>query len=447
MMQPMRVCRCVLLVLVWVFIPGAAPAAELRVHSFRKIQITREFWAEGATFGDFNRDGHPDVAYGPHWFAGPKFAQRHEFRPATQSFKLKLPDGSEKTVPGFEGALGVKNAYSDTFLMFAWDFNGDGWTDILVYGFPGKEAAWYENPKNKPGHWPRHVIFNGLDNESPGFGDVTGDGKPEIVCCSQGRIGYAEADWSRPDAPWTFRPVSPKGDYQRFTHGLGFGDVNGDGRVDLLEKGGWWEQPPSLAGAPLWTKHDADFGPGGAQMFAYDVNGDGLNDVITSLEAHGYGLAWFEQARRDGQITFRRHLIMGREPVENPYGVKFSQPHALDLADMDGDGLMDLIVGKRFWAHGPDKDPEPNAPAVLYWFQLRRLPGGGVDFVPHLVDDDSGVGTQVMVGRGNRDKLPDIVVGNKKGAFVFLHESRRVSRARWEAAQPKPLHAPTAPQP
>lgn len=441
MMQPMRFSRIVLCALALTSAAVAARAADRRVHSFQKIQLTREFWAEGATFGDFNRDGHPDVAYGPHWYAGPKFTQRQEFRPATQSFKLKQSDGSEITIPGFEGALSKRNGYSDTFLMFAHDFNGDGWTDILVFGFPGKEAAWYENPKNEPGHWRCHVIFYGLDNESPGFGDVTGDGKPEIICCSQGRIGYAEADWSRPEQPWTFRAVSPKGNYQRFTHGLGFGDVNGDGRVDLLEKDGWWEQPASLAGAPLWKKHEFKFGDGGAQMFAYDVNGDGLNDVITSLEAHGYGLAWFEQTRRDGQISFRQHLIMGREPTQNRYGVKFSQPHALDLADMDGDGLKDIIVGKRFWAHGPDGDPEPNAPAVLYWFQLRRLPGGA-NFVPWLVDDDSGVGTQVMVGRGNRDKLPDIVVGNKKGAFVFLHKAVRVSRAEWEAAQPKPLTRP-----
>jgi len=414
-------------------------AAKLAVHEFQKTQVTKEFWAEGACFGDFNHDGQQDVAYGPFWFEGPKYIKRHEYRPANQSFKCKQPEGSEETIPGFEGGLGSKNAYSETFLMFAHDFNSDGWQDILVYGFPGKEAAWYENPKGRDGHWQKHTILNVLDNESPGFGDINGDGKPEVVCCSQGFMGYAEADWQHPDAPWKFHAITPKGAYQRFTHGLGFGDVNGDGRVDLLEKDGWWEQPKSLAGDPVWEKHAADFGKGGAQMFAYDVNGDGLNDVITSLAAHEYGLAWFEQVRDGGQISFRQHTFVNREPSDNRYGVKFSQPHALDLMDMDGDGIKDLIVGKRFWAHGPDKDPEPNAPAVLYWFQIVRLPNGDVDFVPHLVDNNSGVGTQVMAGYINGDNLPDIVVGNKKGAFVFIHQTKKASRAALEKAQPKPL--------
>jgi hypothetical protein len=419
--------------------PTFVSGDNFTLHEFKKTRLTKEFWAEGACFGDFNHDGMADVAYGPYWYEGPKFAKRHAFRPATQTFKLRRADGSEQTVSGFEGALGFKNAYSETFLSFAYDFNRDGWTDILEYGFPGKEAAWYENPKNQPGFWRRHTILIGLDNESPGFGDVDGDGKPDIVCCSQGCMGYATADWEHPDAPWKFHAISPKGGYQRFTHGLGFGDVNGDGRVDLLEKDGWWEQPASLANAPLWTKHEFKFGGGGAQMFAYDVNGDGLNDIITSLEAHGYGLAWFEQIRDGGQITFREHVIMNREPSENHYGVTFSQLHALDLVDIDGDGLNDIITGKRFWAHGPDKDPEPNAPAVLYWCQLVRTGNGKVEFVPHLVDDDSGVGTQVMAGDINGDKLPDIIVGNKKGAFVFLHKIEKVSKATWENAQPKPF--------
>jgi hypothetical protein len=171
-------------------------------------------------------------------------------------------------------------------------------------------------------------------------------------------------------------------------------------------------------------------------MYAYDVNGDGLNDVITAIAAHGYGLAWHEQVRENGRITFKPHLFVNREPHENPYGVAFSQIHALDLVDMDGDGLKDIVTGKRFWAHGPEGDPEPNAPAVLYWFRLTRGADGTVDWVPHQIDDHSGVGTQVVAGDVTGNGFPDVVVGNKKGTFLFLQERRAVSRAEWKRAQP-----------
>ena len=132
--------------------------------------------------------------------------------------------------------------------------------------------------------------------------------------------------------------------------------------------------PQSLDGDPEWVKHPFNFGSGGAQMYAYDVNGDGKNDVITSLEAHGYGLAWFEQIKDDkGEISFKQHLIMGKLPQDNKYGVKFSQPHAVDLVDMNGDGLKDIVTGKRWWAHAGG-DPEVNNPAVLYWFELNAGP-------------------------------------------------------------------------
>src|SRR4051812_47610700 len=137
------------------------------VHSFNKVEITDQFWAEGANFGDFNNDKKMDVVSGPFWYEGPDFKKRHEFAPANISFKKKRADGSEETIPGFEGGLGTNNAYSECFLTFTCDFNVDGWTDILVYGFPGKEVAWYENPKGRDGHWQRHVIFDVLDNESP----------------------------------------------------------------------------------------------------------------------------------------------------------------------------------------------------------------------------------------------------------------------------------------
>lgn len=429
----------------------AATAQDKVVHSFTKKHLTPNFWAEGAYAGDFDHDGKTDIVYGPFWFEGPDFVKRHEIYPAAASFKLKKEGGADETIPGFEGALSGKNAYSDNFLTYTYDLNGDGWTDVVVYGFPGKECYWYENPKGKEGHWKKHKLIDVLDNESPMWADINGDGKPEIICGTtekvegvpRGFVGYATIDWSDPTKPATFHKISAPGNWGKFTHGIGIGDVNGDGRQDLLLAGGWWEQPASLANDPAWTFHPTSFGSGGAQMYVYDVNGDGLNDVITSIQAHGYGLAWFEQLRetgsdnKPGEPKFRQHLIINKEPKENRYGVKFSQPHAVDLVDMDNDGLKDIVTGKRFWAHGPSGDAEPNAPAVLYWFKLVRNADKTVEFIPYLVDSDSGIGTQVAALDVNGDGLLDIVVGNKKGAFVHLHHTRKVDDAEWQKAQPE----------
>jgi hypothetical protein len=416
-------------------------AADPVLLEFPRQQLTDQFWAEGAAFGDLNHDGVNDIVYGPYWWEGPDFKTRHEFYPATATFDLSLGSMTKVKVPGFEGALGKENTYSDNFFCYTHDFNGDGWDDVLVLGFPGKDASWFENP-GKGGadkHWERHIVFDMVDNESPTWTDLTGTGKPQIVCNSGGYFGYVAPDWKNPSAKWTFHQITPKGDWQRFTHGMGVGDVNGDGRMDLLEKDGWWEQPASLAGDPIWKFHAQNFGTGGSQMFAYDVNGDGLNDVITSLAAHGYGLAWYEQYKEDGAIKFKAHVIMNKSPNENPYGVAFSQLHAVDVVDMDGDGVKDIVTGKRFWAHGSHGDADPGADPVLYWFKLVRGPNHSVNFVPHLISKDTGVGTQVTVGDINKDGLPDVLVGNKRGVFVHLQQRKTVSLDEWMKAQPKPV--------
>ena len=419
------------------------------LHTFRKIQLTDEFWCEGAYYGDFNHDGIMDICGGPYWWEGPDFKVRHAYRPTTKTSTIRKSDGTETTVPGYSGAKGSINDYSDNFLTYAYDFNGDGWTDIIVYGHPGTDAYWYENPQGKKSadgsqYWTSHKAVSTLENESPCFGDIDGDGKPDAICNSKGFLGYATANWSQPTQPWTWHSISPKGTWHKYSHGVGFGDINGDGRSDFLEQNGWWEQPASLTGDPIWISHPYPFAAGtgtagGAQMLVYDFNNDGHNDVLTTLNPHGYGITWYENVLDNGRISFKPHPIVGNKPGDNKYGVCFSQPHAFELVDMDGDGIQDFVTGKRFWAHGPTGDDEPNAPAVLYWFKTVRQPDHTVDFIPYLIDNDSGVGTQVAAADLNGDHLPEVIVGNKKGLFVFIHEARKVSREVWENAQPKPM--------
>jgi len=168
-----------------------------------------------------------------------------------------------------------------------------------------------------------------------------------------------------------------------------------------------------------WKFHAANFGVGGAQMYVYDVNKDGRNDVITSIKAHSYGLSWFEQ-NADG--SFKEHVILGKTKEDNADGKGFSQIHAVELRDMNGDGLPDIICGKRRWAHGIKGDDEPNADPVLYWFELNRDAAGAATFVPRRIDSDSGVGTQFFAGKVNQDAKPDIVIANKHGVFVFTQK-------------------------
>jgi hypothetical protein len=163
---------------------------------------------------------------------------------------------------------------------------------------------------------------------------------------------------------------------------------------------------------------------GGAQMFAYDVDGDGDNDVVTSLDGHGWGLAWFEHVERGGEIVFVEHAIMGDRSEEENYGVAFSQPHAMEMADIDGDGLKDIVVGKRRWAHGPHKDAEPNAAPVVYWFELQRE-RGSARFIPRLIDNASGVGVQIATVDVDQDGRVDILTASKLGAFLFRNDVAR----------------------
>ena len=429
-LRPAIACASVLVALLAI----ECQAEELKLHSFRKTQLSDQFFSEGANIGDFNHDGDMDIVSGPYWYAGPKFTERHEYyKPEPHDIK----------------------GYSKNFFAFTHDVNGDGWSDIIVLGFPGEESWWFANPQGKPGNWERHTTLKVTDNESPTFTDITGDEKPELVCSTDGQFGYAEIPKDDPTQLWKFHPITPKRGYQRFTHGMGVGDVNKDGRQDLLEKDGWWEQPAADSKDEFWKFHPVKFSDGGgSQMLVFDVDGDGDNDVVTSKAAHGYGLSWFENRGKGDkggeEIRFKEHQFMGDKPEQNEFGVAFSQLHAVAIADMDHDGVPDIITGKRYWAHA-EHDPGALEPAVLYWFRTVRdgksKNGRPVRFIPYQIDMNSGVGTQVVVGDVNGDKWDDIVVGNKKGTFVFTHDVAEVDRRKFDAAQPMPLKAPAAAAP
>jgi len=371
-----------------VLIAASAFAGEV---SFQKTIVDKTFRSEGVAVGDINHDGKIDVLAGDVWYAAPDW-KMHEIRAPGQ----------------YDGAKG----YSQCFANFAQDINGDGWVDSIVIGMPGEPCRWYENPKNNPGRWKERIVVDSACNETPIMVDLLGDGRRVLLfgVRPQGIMAWfsipkdLEGLWDMhtiagPNAPGT----------ERYSHGLGAGDVNGDGRNDVLFTSGWWEAPQDRTKTD-WTFHPANLGPGCADMLVYDIDGDGNSDVITS-SAHGYGIWWFQQAKTEKGVEWKQHDIAPK---------LFSQSHAMILVDMNGDGLKDFVVGKRFWAHGPSGDADPDKPAVIYWFELRRPQKGTAEFVPHQIDDDSGVGTQFEITDLNADRKPDVVTSNKKGTHVFI---------------------------
>lgn len=366
---------------------------------FEKIVVSDKFHSEGAAVGDFNKDGIPDIVSGHFWYEGPNFQKKHQI---------------------YEGKDFDPKGYSNSFVIFTDDFNHDGWIDILICPHPGVTGYWYENPKNQEGFWKAHETTIELGNESQAWSDVNGDGQPELIFNRNNFFGFIAFDTKNPYVPWKFTTVSesdPK--YKRYYHGNGTGDINGDGLIDLVEKDGWYEQPKEKGKSP-WKFHPFKFADAASNILVYDVDGDGLNDIITAWHCHLYGFCWQKQIRdAKGNITFERKDIIPEKPADD-FFPKISQLHAMVLADMNGDGVLDVVTGKRWWAHGPNGDIATNDPAYLLWWEIKRKADGSVDFIPHIIDDNSGVGTQVTVQDINGDKLPDILVGNKKGTFVFL---------------------------
>lgn len=366
----------------------ATPKDTARQITFTKQTLMAEFIAEGVAVGDVNKDGLIDVLAGAYWFAAPNWEPHEIMKP--QKFEFD-------------------KGYSDAFISQTMDVNFDGWTDFLRIGFPGNEAYWFENPKGKAGHWKRHLIHDAVGNESAGFYDIDGDGRLDLLGgnAAKKQVTWYKAPSSADNLEWQPFPISKEAALgaEPFSHGLGWGDMNGDGRKDVIITKGWWEAPADVR-QPAWVFHEANLGQAAAQMHAYDFDRDGDADVVSS-SAHGLGIWWHEQ---------RKEAQGGTQWVEHLISEAFSQTHGLALTDMNGDGVPDLVTGMRYFAH-MGRDPGELNPPVLYWFETK--PGAKPAWVPHQIDDASGVGVDVVVQDITGDGLKDIIVANKKGVFVF----------------------------
>jgi hypothetical protein len=382
--------------------------------NFRMQRLSDFYYAWGAAAADFNHDGILDVVAGPYIYYGPDYTKSREIYPA-----LTTNPSDEYT--------------RDCWMEFAADFTGDGWPDVITASFSGTPGVWlYVNPKGEARRWDKYLVVPAFNSEIAVLRDVDGDRKPELVYMAENFVRYAKPDPAHPTGPWIVHNVSEAG--YGTAHGIGVGDINGDGRMDIVNAFGWWEQPPAGSNQGPWTYHPWAFGRyartrmGGSVMAVYDVNGDGLNDVVTALDAHGFGLAWFEQKRdSSGKISFVEHMIMDDFWTKNAGGVIFTEPHGTTFADVDGDGIPDFIVGKRYWAHRDDYvDPDPYGDPVLYVYKTVRNPKapGGAEFVPELIHNRSGAGSDILAVDLNKDGVMDIVTATKLGTFIFWGKPR-----------------------
>jgi hypothetical protein len=382
------------------------PAEQVGTR-FRAQHFEDFYYGWSAAAGDFNHDGVLDVTIGSRYYLGPSFTESREVY-AGQPYN-----------PAKE--------YSPAMVNYAFDYTADGWDDILVV--ESRTPVLYVNPKGESRRWTRYAVFTApVISESIAFKDINGDRKPDAIYGGTGGVQWVGVDTANPTGPWKTYTVSQPG-VPSSIHGIGAGDINGDGKPDIIAPHGWWEQPADAAQTP-WPFHQAAFGRNGnagGNFEVYDVNGDKLPDIVTALAAHGFGLAWYEQKREGDKISFVEHLIMNDFGSQNPGGVTFTELHALAIADIDGDGIQDIVTGKRHWAHLESyTDADANGAAVLYWYRTVRnaKAPGGAEFVPELIHNRSGVGSMIQVADLNKDGAIDILSASSRGGHILWNTPR-----------------------
>lgn len=377
--------------------------------TFKKTKLTGDFLSEGVAVADLNKDGKMDIVAGYYWFEAPHWT-RHQMAPSR--------------------TFDPRKEYSNSFLQLGMDVNRDGWDDVVLVDFPGKPGFWFENPKqgkstpsastpgaSTPGDWKKHILADsmGIANESPGFIDIDGDGRLDILCGDKTKkqIVWLKAPSKPGETEWKRYPLSKENvpGTEIFSHGIGYGDINKDGFNDVVVRDGWFEGTADKKSGN-WVFHPANLGEPCSHMQILDVNGDGKNDVV-SASAHALGIWWYEQViDEQGQINFKTHLMSNTT----------AQTHSSIMADLNGDGRKDYITGKRFLAHH-GRDPGDSDPAILLWFEFT--PGKPPYFKEHVIDNDSGSGLNLAVHDMNGDKKPDIIIANKNGVFLFENQLKQ----------------------
>lgn len=366
---------------------AAPPVSGADLH-FDKQRIGTGTYEAGAIF-DVNNDGVLDVVSGEFWHPGPTYATSHKI-----------------------GTILEQATYFDDFSSYPLDVNGDGYLDIVTGGWFGEMMQWRENPQGKPVEWPVHDIAMVGNVERGCFWDLDGDGNVEAVpnlpndgvvtfVLERDAAGKGTGVWKRVDL-YT----------EKQGHGLGFGDINGDGRGDLILRSGWLEAPEKPFEG-TWEFHaELDLGDASVPILVYDVNGDGKNDLIVG-QGHDYGLAWYEQGEVAGSRSWTKHDIE----------TKRSQFHDMDLADLDNDGTPELITGKRYHAHNGN-DPGAEEPVGLYYYTIAgaTLERHDIDYGP--AETASGTGIYFWVADIDGNGWKDILAPGKEGIYLFKNQGK-----------------------
>lgn len=351
---------------------------------FQKILISDERYESAGVF-DVNNNGVLDIVSGAYWYPGPKFDKKYKI-----------------------GDIRAEGEYFDDFSTIAMDIDGDGYTDFVTGGWWGETLRWRQNPKGDPTtQWAEHVIAKCGNIETTRAWDIDGDGQLEIVpntpCHAQKY--YKLITDAHGKGTGKFKEVmiydQPSG------HGLGFGDITGNGRGDIILAKGWLEAPLDCEKGKWIFHDDFDLGSASVPILVVDVNGDGVNDLIVG-QAHAYGLDWWEQKIAAGKRTWTKHPI-------DPFN---SQYHDLIWADIDNDGQCELITGKRYRAHC-GRDPGEYDSIGLYYFKWT-----GEGFVKQVIDygpisQGKGCGIFFQVVDIDGDGRLDIVAPGKDGLYLF----------------------------